>query len=150
MHALSTIGAPLGFAQRGRADVALVGIALAGALLWSAAPGSARAEPTSAVAHTHAGLDCTFFKSQAFNRAPDHYTVQMHRLCGMLSAYKRAVIEANSAEYRADYIARRGGADLVPSTRQRPIGATSDAGNYLIARDIGLIDAIADLPATGP
>lgn len=90
-------------------------------------------------------LDCTFFASQAFNQEPDHFTTRMAAMCAMLSAYKQAVIATNAARFRADR-AEDGANPYRPALPDRVTampGAT-DTGKYLIAREIGLIDALAD------
>ncbi|MEL6576589.1 MAG: hypothetical protein AAFQ81_11940, partial [Pseudomonadota bacterium] len=88
------------------------------------------------------GIDCTFFVSQAFNQGDTHFTVQMARMCVMLSRYKTTVIDANSSRFRA---ARA--ADLGSSAAQRiaPMESAPESSKYLIAREIGLIDALASL-----
>ncbi|MEL6336479.1 MAG: hypothetical protein AAFQ88_07500 [Pseudomonadota bacterium] len=93
------------------------------------------------------GLDCTFFASQAFNQTDDHYASKMAQMCAMLSEYKKAVITSNSIRFRADYIERESvkgrGGNPVPQGKRRGLAASSDSGKYLIAREIGLIDALA-------
>ncbi|MEL6766211.1 MAG: hypothetical protein AAFP17_03455 [Pseudomonadota bacterium] len=88
------------------------------------------------------GIDCTFFRSQAFNQGDTHFTVQMARMCMMLSRYKTTVIDANSSRFRA---ARA--ADLGSSAAQRvaPMESAPESSKYLIAREIGLIEALAAL-----
>ncbi|MEM9782270.1 MAG: hypothetical protein AAF899_07315 [Pseudomonadota bacterium] len=88
-------------------------------------------------------LDCTFFDSQAFNQQPDHFTSRMAEMCAMLSAYKEAVIATNSARYKAT-LGEAGANPFRPPLPERmtDMPGTTDAGKYLIAREIGLIDAL--------
>ncbi|MEL6198430.1 MAG: hypothetical protein AAFT19_11320 [Pseudomonadota bacterium] len=100
------------------------------------------------------GLDCTFFRSQAFNQEDAHFSAQMAAMCEMLSSYKKAIITSNSVRFRADYIEREsvkgGGANPVPEGKSRDLPIASDTGKYLIAREIGLIDALAAAPTSAP
>ncbi|MEO0821669.1 MAG: hypothetical protein AAF074_14740 [Pseudomonadota bacterium] len=90
-------------------------------------------------------LDCRFFHGQAFNKPEDHYLVRIARICSLLSDYKSAVIEENSRRFRSEEPA-------APSlqTRVRPLPRTSETGGFLIAKSIGLIDALAAMDAERP
>ncbi|MEO0427486.1 MAG: hypothetical protein AAF160_08570 [Pseudomonadota bacterium] len=90
------------------------------------------------------GIDCTFFRSQAFNQADDHFTTLMARMCAMLSRYKTTVIDANSSRFRAALAADQGSN---ATRRIAPIDSAPEASKYLIAREIGLIDALTAMPA---
>ncbi|MEM6676342.1 MAG: hypothetical protein AAF675_00565 [Pseudomonadota bacterium] len=92
-------------------------------------------------------LDCTFFRSQAFNQADDHYTARMEKLCTMLSDYKSAVIDQNTRHFLESRDARPS-APTRAADRVAEIPSSSDAGKYLIAREIGLIDAMDGLAQT--
>ncbi|MEM7499399.1 MAG: hypothetical protein AAF371_15585, partial [Pseudomonadota bacterium] len=103
----------------------------------------ARADTPKRFAHITSapprGIDCTFFRSQAFNQADDHFTVQMARMCVMLSRYKTTVIDANSSRFRASRAAEERAS---AARRVAPIEAAPEASKYLIAREIGLIEAL--------
>ena len=122
--------------------------ALAGALLAAlvTTPQAGIGEERSA---PDLGIDCTFFQSQAFNQPEDHYTAQMAQMCALLSSYKRAVIETNRAKFMAGRAAEGGTkARPVPRERVAAIPRSSDSGKFLIARELGLIDALAALSTT--
>ncbi|MEM6942492.1 MAG: hypothetical protein AAF565_01930 [Pseudomonadota bacterium] len=108
-------------------------------------PVSAPAVQKQAETTPRRDLDCTFFHSQAFNRPNDHFLAQMARMCGMLSRYKTAVIEANTRRYHAAQEDERASA----GNRVAPMAAATDSSKYLIAREIGLIDAMGALDANG-
>lgn len=107
----------------------------AAALTLAVAATPAAAEPAA----SSRGLDCRFFDSQAFNREEAHYTTAMARMCRLLSEYKEAVVANAMAQFHEDRAAR----DYARPRRIERLSTTSDVGNYLIAREIGLIEALA-------
>ncbi|MEO0821668.1 MAG: hypothetical protein AAF074_14735 [Pseudomonadota bacterium] len=91
-------------------------------------------------------IDCTFFESQAFNRPEGHFTVKMAAICAMLSDYKSAVIDANRRRFRGERDATSPA--MHAKNRSHPLPAGSDTGKYLLAKSLGLIDAMAE-PMSG-
>lgn len=119
---------------------AVISLCLLCASLGIAAP--APADPV----RTTRGLDCRFFDSQAFNRADDHYTAAMARMCRLLSEYKTAIVANAMTRFHEDRDTRV--ADNTPVRRFRQLSTTNDTGNYLIAREIGLIEALTAVRTT--
>ncbi|MGF1553308.1 MAG: hypothetical protein ACFBWO_12560 [Paracoccaceae bacterium] len=114
---------------------------LAGAILARVVVAtSAAAEPRQP---STPGLDCRFLDSQAFNQGPEHYTAAMARMCRLLSDYKQAIVANAMARYEEGRSARIRPGERVTRGRVARLSGTNDVGNYLIAREIGLIEALA-------